>query len=172
MLRLEKKSVAVIQTVFDRYSHCNDLLNDPFAGLYGTGSACLSLMLHRSCIPRDKDIDLNTYAVWQLVEIFARQVLNNESNITGSSKLEVDATLLIKTINAISAKKAGNIRSLPYNEPSCTLPCKLTVTLDFVITFLATLVHSSDSLVYNSNNLYTYIKYTLANLSLKAGFRS
>lgn len=50
-----------MQTLFDKYSQPKDLVYYPFVGSYATGYACLSLPLHRRCIPRDTDVDFNNY---------------------------------------------------------------------------------------------------------------
>lgn len=117
MLWPEQKRMFVMQTLVEKYFHTGDLVDDPFAGSDVAGGACLSLLLHLHCILVHKDVYWNKYAIRQLGEVFAPQGLNLEFDITESIAFEEAATLLHKTLYAISTRKAGNVWRSPTGHP-------------------------------------------------------
>lgn len=123
LLRPEQKSVALIQTFISKYTKPGDLVFDPFAGSYSTGRACMLLSQHRRCILGDIDPKCHKFAMRQLVEVYARQLLNVESDITGPKELEHAATVFLRQVDRINAGKMQKTWNVPAGySPMQTFP--------------------------------------------------
>lgn len=113
----EQKSIAVMNTLVDKYSQPFDIFYDSFDGSYAIGRACVFLPLHMRCIIGDVDDDCSKFAKMKLVEAFARQLLKPESDITGTAALQNAAMLLLHPADNINSKKYSNIWSTPPVYP-------------------------------------------------------
>ena len=118
MLCPEQKYVACLMTLMDRFSNPGDLVFGPFAGTYSTARACLLLPAHRRCIVSNIDPNCKKHAFQQLVDVFARQVLNGNSDITGTDKTKKAAAVFINTWDAIRAKRQVDAWCAPPGLPS------------------------------------------------------
>ena len=116
MLRPEQKSVALLQTIIGKYTQPGDLVFDPFAGSFSTGRACMLLPQHRRCVLGDLDPTCHKFGMQQLVEVYARQLLNEESDITGDDELLRDARLFLHSMDRINAAK---LRKQWNTPPGC-----------------------------------------------------
>lgn len=96
MWRPEQKSIATMEMIVSRFSKPNSLVVDLFAGTLDTAKACLSLFSHRRVVVCENDPDVLNASFPSLVAIFARQVLNPESDLatsTGACKGSCEAFL-------------------------------------------------------------------------------
>ena len=113
MLRPEQKSMALLQQIISKYTQPGDIVFDPFAGSYATGRACMSLPLHRRCIMGDKDPNCGKFAMRQLVEVYARQLLSDESDIEESDALKKVADTYAHQMDKINAMKDMAVWDIP-----------------------------------------------------------
>ena len=113
MLRPEQKSVALLKTIISKYSQPGDIVFDPFAGSYSTGRSCMSLLSHRRCIMGDQDERCGKFSMRQLVEVYARQILNEESDITGTDDLKACAATYVHQMDKINALKDISVWEIP-----------------------------------------------------------
>lgn len=109
MLRSEQKRLRLMKTLVGKYSQPGDVVYDPLAGAYTTARACLSLLLHRRCTLGDKWEDCNKYAMTQLVDVFARQLLNPESDRTVTTDMEDATWFLEQKMDVINVKRANHV---------------------------------------------------------------
>lgn len=99
----EKKSLALMKALVERYFQPNEISYDPFAGTYATGGSYRLLKLHRRFLLGNKDEDCLKFGILQLEEVFARQLLNPESDIFGTTRLEDVERLLRHSVDMINA---------------------------------------------------------------------
>lgn len=75
------------------------------------------LKLNRCYILGDKDEGCSEFAMMQLVEGFARCVLNPDSHILGRPEIEDAARLLIQSIDNINRNEYSNLWNTPLDYP-------------------------------------------------------
>lgn len=109
MLRPEQKSVAVMQTIVSQYTQPGDIVVDQFAGSGSTGRACMMLPLHRRCIMGDIDPSCAKFSMKQLVEVYARQVIDDISDINVDEGLKEAAKLFVGKMDRINALKHSKV---------------------------------------------------------------
>lgn len=117
MLRPEQKSEALMMTLVEKYSQPGDLVFDPFGGALTTGRACLLLNKHRRCIVSDNDTACFKYAVIPLVTVFAKQLLNPLSDITGTDELKATATFFLQRLQSIVVRRFKNTWNVSGGKP-------------------------------------------------------
>ena len=113
----EQKSVAVMKTLVAQYSAPGGLVLDPFCGTFAVAKACLSLPQHRRCVCGDIDPACVKHGLQQLVEVFAGQVLNEESDINASAEVQDAATTFCNSLRAIQARKQADAWGTPGGLP-------------------------------------------------------
>ena len=96
MLRPEQKSIACLKTLVAQYCPPGGYVVDPFGGTFATAKACLSLPKHRVCITCDKDPECIEHALPSVVQVFAKQVLNANSDITQPPEIEEAAHVFLR----------------------------------------------------------------------------
>lgn len=96
LLRSEPKIEAIIKTLVNNDTQSCYLVINPFAWSYSTGNGWLFLSEHRRCILWDKEPYCEPHPMVQLVKVFASQIFNNDSDITGTQELLQAADWLLK----------------------------------------------------------------------------
>lgn len=109
MLRPQQKSLFVMNALVDKYSQPGDLVYDTFACSYETGCACTLLPLYLRFILGDNDEDCRTFEMMQLVEVFARQFLSYDSDISVPPEIQDAATFLTQLRDEINVKKYSTL---------------------------------------------------------------
>jgi DNA modification methylase len=123
MVRPEQKSIAWIKTLVNKYCPRGGIVFDPFAGTLSTAKACISLAQHRKCICGDIDNDCLQLSMPSLVEVFAEQILSDNSDISGTSEVQdAAATYLRLTRSARSIDLSMNWTAPPGLSPMQYLP--------------------------------------------------
>jgi DNA modification methylase len=113
LLRPEQKPLALMQTLVSKYSPPNGLVFDPFAGTLSTAKACLLLPEHRRCVCGDLDPKCAQIGMVQLVEVFAKQVLNEKSDIDGSADVQAAASTFLHGLQSLRARKFKSAWPVP-----------------------------------------------------------
>lgn len=113
MLRPEQKNISVMKTLVAQYSPPGGIVLDPFNGTFAVAKACLSLPSHRRCVCGDADPRCIQHGLLQLVEVFARQLLNEDSDITATPAVNSAATTFLNSVEAIRARKFVNTWETP-----------------------------------------------------------
>lgn len=98
LLPPQQKSVELIKTLLKKYIQHGDLVFAPFSRSYSTGPACMLLPEHLLCIVGDNEHDLEAHYMAQWVEVFATQILNDESDIPGTPELVQTAQLFTQEV--------------------------------------------------------------------------
>lgn len=75
--RLEQKSFAVLKNLVAQYRATGRMFLSLFCRTVVAAKECLSLSRHMRCVCGDIDEDCVTHGLRQLVEVFARQLLNS-----------------------------------------------------------------------------------------------
>lgn len=99
--------------LFDRYTNPGDLFIVPFAGTYSTDGACMLLPLHRQYIVSNKENKCKKNILHQLVEVFALQILNNESDIKSTDEVNGAASFSLNNIKPIRSRTKVIDRDAP-----------------------------------------------------------
>lgn len=84
MLQVKQKYVPCLRMLVDMFTNPEDTALDPFSGSYNLFSAAMLLPLHLWCFLSDSDPACKMYGLQPLVDVFAGQLLNDTSDITGS----------------------------------------------------------------------------------------
>lgn len=93
----------------NKYTQPGYLVFDLFSGSYSTGRAFMFLTEHRRCILGDKELYFKASDIVQLAEVFACEILNNDSEITGAPELVQKALLFPQDPKMVNAKKYSNV---------------------------------------------------------------
>ena len=99
MLRPEQKNVGWMKDLVAKFSRRGMLVVDPFAGTLAVAKACLMLDEHRKFVVSDVDEKCIRTALPSLVECFAAQILNTDSDIVGTGAEKEAAKLYLKAVS-------------------------------------------------------------------------
>ena len=112
-IRPEQKSTALLKTLVAKYCPPGGLVWDPFAGTMSTARACLLLHSHRRCVCTDVDEECVKVSIPSLLDVFASQLLNEDSDITGSEEVLRAARDYTHRRDSIRSRTVRNAWSTP-----------------------------------------------------------
>ena len=112
-IRPEQKSTALLKTLVAKYCPPGGLVLDPFAGTMSTARACLLLDSHRRCVCTDVDEECVKVSIPSLLDVFASQLLNEDSDITGSEEVLRAARDYTHRRDSIRSRTVRNAWSTP-----------------------------------------------------------
>jgi len=113
MLRPEQKNMIWMKALIGKFTGPGDLVMDMFAGTYATAKACLMTDKHRKFVGCDSDQECTDTGRVALVHIFASQLLNEKSDITGNEETMASAKLYVEEMKAIAIKKRNDAWKVP-----------------------------------------------------------
>lgn len=96
MLRPEQKSRQWMMDIIEKFTKPGDLVVDPCAGTFSVAMACMLMPKHRKFVGCDKDDSCLENSMTSLVALFARQILNPNSDIDGTDHDKVHAKVLLR----------------------------------------------------------------------------
>ena len=117
MLRPEQKSRQWMMDIIEKFTKPGDLVVDPCAGTFSVAMACMLMPKHRKFVGCDKDDSCLENSMTSLVALFARQILNPNSDIDGTDHDKVHAKVLLRELDAIEAKRRLDIWDIPPGVP-------------------------------------------------------
>lgn len=83
-LRTHLKSEYFVKSLVKKYNRLGDLVFDHLAGSYTTVRVCMFLPEHLGSIVGEKETGDEEHSMVQFVKLFASQILNNNSDISGT----------------------------------------------------------------------------------------
>lgn len=87
-----------------KISYAGQIVVDPCVGIFATANACMMVPKCGQFIGCDIEPACFDASMLSVVEVSARQVLNEESDIVGSQRVRAAAKTYSETANAVSAK--------------------------------------------------------------------
>jgi hypothetical protein len=113
LLRPEQKPIALMETLVSKYCPPGGIVFDPFAGSLSTAKACLLLHQHRRCVCGDIDPKCAEIGMVSMVEVFAKQVLNEDSDVEGSPSVQAAARTFLHGVQSIRARHLKSAWPVP-----------------------------------------------------------
>lgn len=101
MLWLEQKPVNWMMDAVSKFCKAGEVIVDTCTGMLATAKACLKLPQHRRFIGCEKDSMWFVGPLWSVLEVFARQFLNPESDLDGKEEVLEFCKVFIKAMEAI-----------------------------------------------------------------------
>ena len=152
MVRPEQKNVSLMKTLLAKYCPAGGMVCDPFSGTFAVAKACISLPEHRKCVSADKDEDCFNQCKPSLVEVFAEQVLNEESDIIGTDEVRNAAATFLRLIRASRTNHVAENWEAPSGlSPMQYLP-------EHILHFLSSLY--SDYSLLRTYKKQAYVKWS------------
>ena len=119
-LRPEQKSIQWMMELLEKFTLPGGCVLDFFSGTYSVAKACMSLKKHRKFIGGDADLNCFGYAEDSLVETYARQLLDRESDInTTSAVVHKAAQLYVSDVERLGHENRTSAWSVPRGLSSC-----------------------------------------------------
>lgn len=111
--RPEQKSIMLMKDLVSKFSSPGAVVMDTFCGTLSTAKACLSLHKHRKFVGCDIDSACIDASLPGLLLIFAKQCLNDDSDITVDYEVQEAAKLYISSMDAVEKKMRWTVWSVP-----------------------------------------------------------
>lgn len=119
MVRPEQKSILLLMEIISQYTNEGDIVVDMFGGTFSAAKACLNLPKYRQFVGCDSDETCVKLAIPHVLVAFAKQLCNDESNITGTEQFQQIARAFLNhpKFAAAEAKKHASLWSPPSGLP-------------------------------------------------------
>lgn len=113
MLRPVEKQVNWIMDVVLKYCKVRELVMDCSAGALATLRSCLQFLQYRRFVRFEKDSICFVKWLSSLMEVFARQALNTESDLVENELLVEICKVFFKSMEAISSRRRVDSWAVP-----------------------------------------------------------
>lgn len=94
----------------------------------------------------DIDLDCVTHCVLKLMEMFAQQFLNDDSDLTAGKEVQAAATFICTSLQAIRSRKKADVWGTPGGLPP------VQVIRSHILHYLSS-YYDAYALVYHCNNI-------------------
>lgn len=118
MLRPEQKCSAMMMDTIVKYTKPGGVVVDLFGGTWSVLKACMMLPQHRRGIACDIDDETLEAGMMQLVEVFAKQVQHELSDIEGNEEVQTAARTFLNSMGRLEMRLRDNLWKAPPGLPS------------------------------------------------------
>ena len=113
-MRPEQKPVDLIKFLLNKFTVGGDFVCDPCAGTFSVAKACLSMEKHRRFVGTDRDSVCVEVAEDPVLELYAKQLLDPQSDITTTSlDVRKAAQVLCNELTRIEVRRRADAWTTP-----------------------------------------------------------
>lgn len=99
--------------LYSTFSKPAELVVDPFSGAFANAKGCLKLPQHHCFMDFDVDVDCFAASTEAPVQTYARQVLDEEVDISGTGELVGACKIVIRTLDKLQARMQMRLWKVP-----------------------------------------------------------